>query len=338
MFTGPPPPKRPPPLPRRTPGAQGFPAMPARVVRSTEPAAAANALPPLDMKLLAELPSLNLQARYMAESFLSGRHRSPRKGSSVEFAEYRDYQPGDDLRRVDWRLYGRTERLHVKQYEEETQLRIFVVLDSSASMDFQSQPGLLRKIEFARIALAALALLAQRQGDAFGLGIVGTELAEFMRARSSVPHWRSFVGKLETVVPSGETSLAKALTDLAEVVPRRSMIVIASDFYEDLPALEAALRRLRYDHHEPIGLHVLDPVEIDFDIDEAGSFTDVETGARLKLDAPSVRKGYIERFTKFCGDLDDLFHGAGGELVRLRTDASPLSALTRYLHERKDKL
>src|SRR5438552_1979872 len=113
-----------------------------------------SSLPPLDMALLAELPDLMLQARYMVEGFLSGQHRSPQKGSSVEFAEYRDYQFGDDLRRVDWRLYARTDRLHVKQYEEETQLRVYVVLDISASMDFQSRPTVMRKIEFARIAIA----------------------------------------------------------------------------------------------------------------------------------------------------------------------------------------
>src|ERR1043166_8651750 len=125
-------------------------------------------LPSLDMRLLADLPNLTLQARYVVQGFLSGRHRSPQKGSSVEFAEYRDYQAGDDLRRVDWRLYGRTDRLHVKQYEEETQLRVFLVMDTSASMDFRSRDGLLRKIEFARLVLAALGMLAHRQSDAFG--------------------------------------------------------------------------------------------------------------------------------------------------------------------------
>ncbi len=319
MIGRPPLPKSPPPLPRRTSSG------------------AANALPPLDLRLLAELPSLTLQARYMVEGFLSGRHRSPRKGSSVEFAEYRDYQPGDDLRRVDWRLYGRTERLHVKQYEDETQLRVFLVLDSSGSMAFRSRPAVLPKIEFARIALAALALLAQRQGDAFGLGIIGVELKEFLRARSSAPHWRLFVGKLETVAPGGQTSLSKALGDLAEVIPPRSMVVVASDFYEDIPALEPAMRRLRYDHHEVIGLHVLDPIEIDFDLDEAGTFIDSESGRRLKLDAPSVRQGYLKRFAEFCSDLDELFHGAGGEVVRLRTDRAPLEMLTRYLVQREHR-
>jgi uncharacterized protein (DUF58 family) len=299
---------------------------------------AGKALPPLDMALLADLPDLALQARYIVEGFLSGQHRSPQKGSSVEFAEYRAYQPGDDLRRVDWRLYGRTDRLHVKQYEEETQLRVFVVLDTSASMDFRSPGALLRKIEYARITLAALGLLAQRQRDAVGLALAGAGLTDFLRARSSPAHWRGFVAKLEAVIPCGQTSLADALESLAELVPPRSLVVIASDFYEDMDRLGPALQRLRYDHHDLIGLHILDPVEIDFDLDAQGTFVDAETGGRLKLEAPAVRKGYLERFGKFCGEIDESFRSLGGESVRLRTDQSPAVALTEYLAHRTQRL
>lgn len=313
------------------------PPLPPRVSRRFATELVTSPLLPLDMGLLADLPSLDLRARYVMKGFLSGRHRSPQKGSSVEFAEYRDYQLGDDLRRVDWRLYGRSDRLHIKQYEEETQLRVFVVLDTSASMDFASRPPALTKVEYARVALAAIALLAHRQGDAFGLGIAGTELADFLRARSAASHWRSFVGRLEIVRTGGATNLAKALEDLAEVVPRRSMIVVASDFYEDLGRLEPALSRLRYDHHDLVGLHVLDPAEIDFDLEAGGKFVDAETGAELKLDAPAVRQGYLARFRAFCDELDDLFRRVGGETARLRTDRSPAAALTSYLAQRRPR-
>ena len=332
------------PLPQRTPTppkSVPFPPLPKRVATPHSAFRTPHSprpLPPLDMALLAELPDLALQARYMVEGFLSGQHRSPQKGSSVEFAEYRAYQPGDDLRRVDWRLYGRTDRLHVKQYEEETQLRVFVVLDTSASMDFRSPATKLRKIEFARIILAALGLLAQRQRDAVGLALAGGELTDFMRARSSQAHWRGFIARLEAVVPAGVTSLADSLESLAELVPPRSLVVIASDFYEDSDRLAAALRRLRYDHHDLIGLHVLDPVEIDFDTDDHGTFVDAETGMRLKLDAPAVRKGYLERFGNFCRELDDLFRTLGGESVRLRTDQSSMNVLAEYLAHRTQRL
>ena len=295
-------------------------------------------LPPLDMALLADLPGLELQARYTAEGFLSGRHRSPQKGSSVEFAEYRDYQFGDDLRRVDWRLYARTDRVHVKQFEEETQMRVFLVLDTSGSMDFRSRPGVLRKVEFARIALAAVGLIAQRQRDAFGLALAGTELTDYLPARSSVAHWRKFVGKLDTVTPTGQAALAATLGSLAELIPARSMVIIASDFYDEPAALTPALRRLRYDHHDLVGLHVLDPQEIDFDLDSSGTFVDAESGARVKLDAPAARAGYLKRFGAFCAEVDELFQAAGGEAARLRTDQTPVAALTAYLASREQRL
>lgn len=308
-----------------------FAGRPLRAVPITRP------LPPLDMKLLADLPSLELRANCVVDGFLSGRHRSPQKGSSVEFAEYRTYQPGDDLRRIDWRLYGRTDRLHTKQYEEETQLRVFVILDTSASMDFRS--GGLHKMEYARIILAAIALLARRQGDAFGLGVVGRELDDFLPARGSTSHWRSFVGKLETVQPAvGRVSLAGVLLDLAEIIPPRSLIVIASDFYEDTMLMENAIRRLHYDHHDLIGVHVLDPVESDFNIDHAGFFVDAESpNRRLKLDAASVREGYLRRFGAFCAGLDNMFREAGGGTVRLRTDRPPYDTLTAFLAHRGER-
>ena len=328
--------RQPPPLPKAeaAPSA-AYRFRSARGGNATPPATPMMTLAPLDLRLLADLPSLTLQARYLVDGFLSGRHRSPQKGSSVEFAEYRNYQYGDDLRRVDWRLYGRSDRLCVKQYEEETQLRVFSVYDASASMNYRSRPETLLKAEFARLALAATALLAQRQGDACGLGVAGAELRDFLRARSSASHWRSLLGRLEAAMIGGETALARSLEDLAEVIPARSLVIIASDFYEDLAPLQAALQRLRYDHHDLLGLHVLDPMEIDFDLDHTGTFADLESGARLKLDATAARRGYLERFGKFRAELEDTFHAAGGELVTLRTDRPPFEALASYLAQRE---
>jgi len=293
---------------------------------------------PLDLQLLADLPSLALRSRCLVDSFLSGRHRSPQKGSSVEFAEYRDYQLGDDLRRVDWRLFARSDRLHVKQYEEEAQLRVFTVLDASASMDFASRKSGLNKLDFARLTLAGVATLAQRQGDAFGLGVAGAELADFLRARSTSSHWHTFIGRLENFSPQRQTALARSLEALAEIIPPRSLVVIASDFYEDLPAMESALSRLRYDGHDLIGLHVLDPLELDFDLDNAGIWVDAESGARQQLDAPAVRAGYLQRFRQFCAGLEEQFRAVGGDLVQLRTDQPPVAALASYVAARKERL
>jgi uncharacterized protein (DUF58 family) len=295
-------------------------------------------IPPLDMRLLAELPSLELQARYLVEGLLCGQHRSPQKGSSVEFAEYRAYQRGDDLRRVDWRLYGRSNRLQVKQYEDETQLRICLVLDTSLSMQCSSQPKGLSKLAYARLILAAIGLLAKRQGDAFGLALVGSRLHDFLKPRASAAHWSAAVGRLEWIQPSGTTALASCLEEVAELLPPRSLVFVASDFYEESAPLAAALRRLRYDHHEVVGLQVLDPIEVDFELESAGNFVDMETGSRLLLDAPAVRRGYLARFGKFCAELETLFLQTGGELIRLRTDQPPLPALSNYLAHRAQRL
>jgi uncharacterized protein (DUF58 family) len=293
-------------------------------------------VPPLDLALLHDLPSLELRARYVMDGFLTGAHRSPRKGFSVEFAEYRAYQLGDDLRRVDWRLFGRTDRLHVKQYEQETQLRIFLVLDTSASMAYSSRPeAWLRKIDFARTLLAALGLLALRQSDAFGLAIIGADLDEYLKPKASPAHWRTALGRMDAVRSGGSTGLAKGLTTLAELLPRRSLVVIASDFYEENAALNAALRRLRFDRQEIIAFHTLDPVEIDLNEDWNGTFVDSESGEKLILDSAAVRQGYLERFQKFLSETQISFLNQAGDYSLLRTDSSPTAALGNYLGRRE---
>jgi uncharacterized protein (DUF58 family) len=317
-------------------------AMPPPILRTPPPIPKSAALPqratpPLDMQLLSELPSLALRSRCLVDGFLGGRHQSPRKGSSVEFAEYRDYQPGDDLRRVDWRLFGRSDRLHVKQFQDEAQLRVFTVLDASASMDFQSRSSAMNKLEFARLALAGIATLAQRQGDAFGFGVAGADLADFLRAKSSASHWQTFIGRMEHFQPQTRTALARSLESLAEVIPSRSLVVIASDFYEDQPLLESALNRLHYEGHDVIGLQVVDPLETDFDHDHAGVWVDAENGTRMRLDAPAVRAGYLERFNRFCLEVEEQFKAVGGDFVQLRTDEPPVMALSAYVAARRER-
>jgi uncharacterized protein (DUF58 family) len=294
------------------------------------------AVPPLDLELLRDLPNLQLRARYIMDGFLTGLHRSLRKGFGVEFAQYRSYLFGDDLRRIDWRLYGRSDRLYLKQSEEETQLRVFLVLDTSASMAYASKPGAwLRKIDFARTLLAALGLLALRQSDAFGLALIGADLDVFLKPKASQSHWRTTLGYMDAMQSGGPTGLAKGLTSLAELLPRRSLVVIASDFYENTPALNEALRRLRYDRQEIIALHTLDPMETDLNEDWNGTFVDAETGRRLILDAVAARPGYLERFQSFLNQTQTSFLDQSGDYSLLRTDANPMAVLGNYLARRE---
>jgi len=292
-------------------------------------------VPTLDLAILHDLPSLELRACYVMDGFLTGMHRSPRKGFSVEFAEYRAYQLGDDLRRIDWRLFGRTDRLHMKQFEQETQLRVYLVLDTSASMAYSSRPeAWLRKIDFARTILASVGLLALRQNDAFGLATIGSDLEEFLKPKASQAHWRTALGKMDAIRTGGPTGLAQGLTTLAELLPRRSLVVIASDFYEDNAALTAALRRLRFDKQEIVAFHTLDPMEIELDEDSNGTFIDSETGQKLILDAAAVRGGYLDRFRSFLAETETAVWDHAGDYSLMRTDVSPTAALGDYLGRR----
>jgi uncharacterized protein (DUF58 family) len=168
--------------------------------------------------------------------------------------------------------------------------------------------------------------------------VAGAELVDFLRARSSAAHWQTFIGRMENFSPQRQTALARSLEALAEILPPRSLLVIASDFYEELPALETVLNRLRYDGHDLIGLQVVDPLEVNLDRDHAGEWVDAESGARLQLDAPAVREGYLERFNRFCLELEENFRAVGGDYIQLRTDQPPVAALASYLAKREQRL
>lgn len=297
-------------------------------------------LAPIDADLMAALPSLPLRARYLVSSFLTGRHRSPIKGTAPEFAEYRSYQFGDDLRRLDWRLYARSDRLAVKQFEDENQLQSCLVLDVSASMRFASRPGLLSKFDLARTVLGAIALLARRQCDAVGLALLGETdaadggLVDFFRPSASIAHHHTIFSKLEAPPTTQSAALGLGLRRLVPLLPGGGLVVLTSDFYCDLPDLADTLHFLRAHRLDVIGVHVLDPLEAEFGTEEAGRFVDLETGAFLPLNGAAARAGYRKRFGEFQRELGETFQEHNADLVTLRTDANPLPALAAYLARR----
>jgi uncharacterized protein (DUF58 family) len=333
---------KPPPLPysaRRT-------AMPPPLPRTmaTAPRLRSAVLPllpptkPVDLELLAKLPSMSWRACYLMEGFLSGEHRSPRKGYSVEFAEYRAYQPGDELRRVDWRLFGRSDRLYLKRYEEHTQLKAHLVLDVSASMSYVSRPGILTKLDYARMILAGIALLMQRDGDPVGLALAGDGLEDYLRPRCSTGHLHALFGKLDSVPKGSQTNLGAALSKLAALLSKRNLVIIAGDFYEDAATLLPALRRLRHDKHEVVALQVLDPAEVDFDFEASGNFVDLESRMVLPLHSGAARDRYLKKFRTFLAETEEMFRGHGADYVLLRTDESPVRALAAYFAKRESTL
>lgn len=294
-------------------------------------------LTPLDMAELAALGSLPLRARRLADAVGVGGHRSRRKGASVEFADYRDYQPGDDLRRIDWRLYGRTDRLHVRDAHEETPLRVMLLLDVSPSMAYASKPGVMTKIDYARAMLGALALLVRGQRDACGIALLADDLVHFLSPSASPARLHAVWGALEKPATGRGTALAKALSQLAETVPQSCLFVLASDFYEEPAALEAVAGRLRFDRHDLLALHVTDPAEEDFNFSDPAEFRDAENSEIVQLDPVAAGRAYRAAFAAHRTALAEAFRGCAFDYLPVRTDTPPLSALGAYLARRAGK-
>jgi uncharacterized protein (DUF58 family) len=303
-------------------------------MRPVAPPYVRSPLTPLDPAELYALSSLPLRARRLAEAVGVGWHRSRRKGPNVEFADYRDYQPGDDLRRVDWRLYGRTDRLQIREAHEESPLRVQLLLDVSTSMSYASRPGLLTKLDLARAVLGAIALLVRRQRDACGIALLSDDLLHHQSPSASPARLRAVWGTLEAPVVKTPTALATTLARAAEVAPRACLFVLASDFYEAPSALEPVIRQLRFDGHDMLALHVLDPAEEEFPFTEPAEFADVETNATVQLDPSAAARAYRAAFQGHQRALAELFAGSGFDLLSLRTDRDPLAAVAAYLAHR----
>jgi len=294
-------------------------------------------LAPLDIAELAALTSLPLRARCLADVAGAGHHRSRRRGASVEFADYRDYHPGDDLRRVDWRLLARTDRAHIREAYEETPLRVLLLLDVSSSMSYASRPGLLTKLDYARALLAAIALIVRRQRDGCGIGLLAEDLTGHLEPSTSTGRLQSVWAALEAPALSRQTQLAVALSRAADYSPRSCLLVIASDFYDQPDALEPIVRRLRFDGHDVLALHIADPEEEDFTFTDTAPFEDLESGEQLPLDPPAMAVAYRMAFAAHRARLHEIFLANGFAHLALRTDTPPLAALGAYLARRAGK-
>ena len=252
----------------------------------------------LDPAALARLKNMQVAARRVVEGFYAGMHKSPHKGYSIEFAEHRQYTPGIDLKHIDWRVFGRRDKLYVKQYEEETSLRCYVLLDRSSSMDYRHL-GKLTKLEYGSYLAASLAYLMAGQHDAVGLVTFDEVVRDMVPPRQGTGHLRALLERLELTKPGGETSLAKTIHHLAETIKKRALIVLISDLFDDPTDLVAALKHLRHAKHEVIVLHTLDPAEVTFPFDDVTRIEDLETQHEVTSDPRAFRKAYLEELAKF---------------------------------------
>jgi uncharacterized protein (DUF58 family) len=294
----------------------------------------------LDPLALAKVRGLELQARLIVEGYLSGLHKSPYHGFSVEFAEHREYVPGDDLKHLDWKVFGRTGRFYLKQYEEETNLACWLLVDASESMRYGSGPTardgtpLLSKFDYASMAAAALTYLILHQQDSAGLVTFDSAVRTMLRPSGQPSHLKQVVNLLNRGPGRGRTSLAPVLHDLAERVPRRGILMLFSDLFDEPTDLLQGLQHLRHKRHEVVVLHVLDRAELDFPFRDATLFRGLEQAPELLTDPRSLRDGYLEQVRLFVDEMQRGCRSMNIDYVQLVTDKPLGVALSAYLAHR----
>jgi uncharacterized protein (DUF58 family) len=288
----------------------------------------------LEPRTLARIASLDLRARLIVEGLMTGMHRSPYQGISVEFAQHRPYVPGDDIRHVDWKVFGKTDKIYLKQYQEETNLHLLCIVDASESMNYSSVgEGKTRwsKYDHATAIAASLSYMAIQQQDSVGLAVFDSDLKHFIKPSNAPAQWKIITRELTLVPQLKKTSMGRILDQLAEKLTHRSLIVILSDFFDDLEGLKKGLRHLRYKKHEMIAMQVMDPQEIDFPFEDTTLFKGLEEAGELLTEPRSLREGYLEQLNEFTVDLRKLCRGMHIDFVRLNSGESLDVTLSAFL-------
>lgn len=292
----------------------------------------------LDPAVLTTLEGLQLRAARIVEGYVSGLHRSPYQGFSVEFAEHREYAPGDDLRYVDWKVFGKTDKVYLKQYEEETNLICYLVLDTSESMQYQGEAAPLSKLAYAQCAAAALAHLVIRQQDSAGLVTFDEAVRQFVRPSSNATHLAQLVQVMEQTEPVRKTRTGPIFHELAERFTRRGIVFILSDLFDDAQQMLAGLKHFRHRRHDVVVLHVLDPAELDFPFQHATMFQGMEELGNLLVEPAQLRKAYQTEINRFTEQVRGGCLAQGADYVQLRTNQPLGTVLSAYLAHRKRRV
>ncbi len=277
---------------------------------------------------IAKISRLELRARKVVEGFVSGLHRSPYFGQSIEFVQHREYVPGDDTRRIDWKVWSRTDRYYLKQFEEDTNVRVVLLVDGSESMQFGS--GALTKFEYAQTVAAALAMLVLKQNDSVGVGLFDSQVRTMIPASSRHNHLNTILQGLSTETATGKTDIISVLRKAAETMTQRSIVILISDLFCDREQLFKGLQLLRQRKHEVLIVHTMDAQELDFDYSGTLRFEGLEDGGKLTCDPAALRAGYQNALEKF---LNTIRQRCAGSLVdyRLTRTSEHLDAVLSHL-------
>jgi len=282
---------------------------------------------------VAKISRLELRARQAVEGYYSGIHKSPYHGFNVEFAEFREYSPGDDPRYIDWRVLARTDRFFIKQFEAETNLSCYILLDTSGSMDFTTAPE--TRLDYGAGLTASLALLMLHQGDQAGLVTFDNAVRAFIPPRGNARHFSAILETLENLKPGADTNIAAVLHEIAERIRRRSMVIVISDLFDNVEALLNGLQHFRHRRHEVIVFHLLDDAELEFPYDRVTLFEGIERGEEIVVDPRLMAESYRTRFRQFLERLRKGCTEKNIDYERMQLSDPFDRALTAYLGRRR---
>lgn len=288
----------------------------------------------LDPRTLAKLQGLQLRARHIVEGFVSGLHRSPYHGFSIEFAEHREYVPGDDLRFVDWKVFGRTDRFYLKQYEDETNLILYLVLDTSESMQYRGPDAALSKLDYARCVAASLAWLVLMQQDAVGLVTFDSQVRSLVKPSSSPAHLQQLISIMEGPPSGKKTSTGPIFHELAERFTKRGVVLILSDLFDNVDAMLAGLKHFHHRRHDVIVMHTLDAAELDFPFRGPTMFQGLEEYPQVLADPDALRKAYLREFNAYLQNVQRGCRNHNLDYRQLVTDRPLDVVLSSYLAQR----
>ncbi len=289
----------------------------------------------IDPQTLAKIHGLRLRARHIVEGYVAGLHPSPYQGFSIEFAEHREYAPGDDLRYLDWKVFGRSDKVYLKQYEDETNLICYVALDVSESMTYAGPTAALSKLEYAQSIAAGLSWLVLRQQDAVGLATFDDRVRALIRPAGNPSHLEQLLSVMEAVRPGNKTAAGPIFHELAQRLTKRGVVIVLSDFFDDLASLAAGLTHFRHRKHDVMLLHVLDPAELEFPFRGLTDFVGLEECPAVPADPQIIRSAYLRELSQFRQALERECRRQAIDYFLVRTDQPLDVALSRVLATRQ---